>query len=236
VADAQAVVIRGLKKGFGSGATRVEVLRGVDFEASAGKFLMLVGPSGCGKTTLLSLISGLLDPDAGSIEVYGNAIHRMNAEEKTEFRKRTVGFVFQQFNLLPTLTAAENASVPLLIKDVPRRQAVAQAEVVLKSVGLGHRMKAFPTELSGGEQQRVAIARALVSNPKLLICDEPTASLDGETGQNVMQILRDASLTGDRCIIVVTHDSRIFKFADSIAQMRDGMIESIKTAAEVLQH
>ncbi|HYF51370.1 MAG TPA: ABC transporter ATP-binding protein [Planctomycetota bacterium] len=235
-----AVVTRDLKKGFGEGATRIEVLRGVNLEARSGEILMLVGPSGCGKTTLLSVISGLLDSDGGEIEVFGQAVSKMSASEKTEFRKKTLGFVFQQFNLIPTLTAAENAAVPLLIHQVPYKQAVAQATEVLNSVGMGNRVGAPPAKLSGGEQQRVAIARALVAEPKLLICDEPTASLDGETGQHVMEILRNASLREDRCIIVVTHDSRIFKFGDRIVGMRDGRIESVvagdKAGSSLLKH
>ena len=227
-ASSPALIARGVKKGFGSGATRVEVLRGVDLDAYAGEILLLVGPSGCGKTTLLCLLAGLLDTDAGSISVFGNAIDQFGAGAKTGFRKANVGFIFQQFNLIPTLTAAENAAVPLLVKGVALREAIASASEMLGRVGLGHRVSASPATLSGGEQQRVAIARALVSAPRLLICDEPTAALDGDTGQKVMESLRATSLDSKRCVIVVTHDNRIFKYGDRIAHMLDGRITSVE--------
>jgi putative ABC transport system ATP-binding protein len=223
-----AVSLRGLQKGFGSGNTRIEVLHGIDLEANTGEILMLVGPSGCGKTTLLTLIAGLLDPDKGSIQVFGSDIERMSSGQKTTFRRANIGFVFQQFNLIPTLTAAENAAVPLLIQDVPRKEAVARAKSVLAQVELSHRTDSYPAQLSGGEQQRVAVARALVSKPRLLICDEPTASLDGETGEKVMETIRTVGLTPDRCMIIVTHDSRIFRFGDRIARMVDGRILSVE--------
>jgi putative ABC transport system ATP-binding protein len=227
-ADKLAVNVTGLKKGFGQGATRIEVLQGVDLQAPFGQLLYIVGPSGCGKTTLLTLIAGLLDADAGEVDVFGRRLSSMTGAEKSAFRRQNLGFIFQQFNLLPTLTAAENAAVPLLIQQLPRKQAIEQASELLRSVGLGHRLNSFPASLSGGEQQRVAIARALVAQPRLLICDEPTASLDGETGLKIMETLRSAALQPDRCIIVVTHDSRIFLFADVIARMLDGRIVSVE--------
>ena len=232
-----AIKVRGLHKGFGSASTRIEVLHGIELDALFGEILMLVGPSGCGKTTLLTLIAGLLDPDSGTIEVFGSEIDTMSARAKTTFRRENIGFVFQQFNLIPTLTAAENAAVPLFIKDVPRREAVKRGAEMLDKVGLGRRAHAIPTNLSGGEQQRVAIARALISQPRLLICDEPTASLDGETGESVMQTIREAGLADQRCIIIVTHDNRIFHYGDRIARMVDGRILSVeKTTATVKAH
>ena len=228
-AENNAVSLRGLKKGFGSGATRIEVLHGIDLDAKVGEILMLVGPSGCGKTTLLTLIAGLLDPEKGSIHVFGSHMETLSAGQKTTFRRANIGFVFQQYNLIPTLTAAENVAVPLLIQDVPRKAAVKRAEEMLEKVGLVRRMSSFPTLLSGGEQQRVAVARALVSRPRLMICDEPTASLDGETGEKVMETIRAVGLTEDRCMIIVTHDSRIFRFADRIARMVDGRILSVES-------
>jgi putative ABC transport system ATP-binding protein len=225
---APAVFIRGAKKTFGSGSTRVEVLHGIDLDAYNGEILLLVGPSGCGKTTLLCLLAGLLDADSGSLHVLGSELENLSSSQKTEFRKANIGFIFQQFNLIPTLTAAENAAVPLLIKDTPRKAAIAQASTMLERVGLGHRKNALPATLSGGEQQRVAIARALVAAPRLLICDEPTAALDGDTGQKVMESLRETALDSNRCVIVVTHDNRIFKFGDRIARMLDGRIISVE--------
>jgi putative ABC transport system ATP-binding protein len=223
-----AVTARAVTKGFGAGATRVEVLHGVELEARFGEILLLVGPSGCGKTTLLCVLAGLLDADGGSLDVLGSKLDKMNAGAKTEFRKNNVGFIFQQFNLIPTLTAAENAAVPLLIRGVARAEAVQRAEAMLEKVGLAARTRALPATLSGGEQQRVAIARALVAAPRLLICDEPTAALDGDTGARVMDSLRKAALADDRCVIVVTHDNRIFPFGDRIAKMLDGRITGVE--------
>jgi len=224
------VRIDGLCKGFGSGSTRIEVLHDIALEARKGEMLFVVGPSGCGKTTLLTLIAGMLDADKGDIQLFGQSITRMNAAQKTAFRRDNIGFIFQQFNLLPTLTASENAAVPMLIKEAPRKEAVSKAADLLKGMKMGHRLNAFPSQMSGGEQQRVAIARSLVAAPRLLVCDEPTASLDGETGHKVMETLRSTALKDNRCAIVVTHDSRIFRFADRIARMEDGRIKAITSA------
>jgi putative ABC transport system ATP-binding protein len=223
-----AVRLRGVTKGFGEGSARIHALTGVHLDAYLGEMLMLVGPSGCGKTTLLSLIAGLLDTDGGSVSAFGSSLEKMNSEQKVCFRRDNVGFVFQQFNLIPVLNAVENVSVPLLIRDIPRKQATEQAQEMLDMVGLGHRLKFLPTKLSGGEQQRVAIARALVAQPRLLICDEPTASLDGDTGAKIMQIIRDVACIEKRCVIVVTHDSRIFKYGDRIAKMSDGRVLDVQ--------
>lgn len=221
------ISLRGVRKGFGSGGTRIEVLHGVDLDVRLGELMLLAGPSGCGKTTLLTLIGGLLDADAGSILLFNERIDQMNAAKKTIFRRDHIGFVFQQFNLVPTLTAAENAAVPLLIKEVNRKEAVKKAAVMLERVGLGARLNSLPNKLSGGEQQRVAIARSLIADPKLLICDEPTASLDGDTGKKVMDTLCEVALRPDRCIIVVTHDARYFSYGNRIARMLDGRITSV---------
>jgi putative ABC transport system ATP-binding protein len=189
--------------------------------------LLLVGPSGCGKTTLLSVLAGILDATSGEVEVFGERVDLLDQQGKTEFRKRTIGFIFQQFNLLPTLTACENVAVPLLIHGMDYEQAQKKALVVLEEVGLANRASFLPAKLSGGQQQRVAIARALVSDPKLIVCDEPTASLDGETGKQILEMFRSTALGPDRAIVVVTHDSRIFPYGDRIAEMLDGRILSI---------
>jgi putative ABC transport system ATP-binding protein len=173
-------------------------------------------------------MAGLLDMDSGSISVFGKRLESLSAEAKTQLRADSLGFVFQQFNLIPALTAQENAAVPLQVRGVRRKEALHRAGALLERVGLGARMHARPTDLSGGEQQRVAIARALVSEPRLLICDEPTAALDGETGATVMTVLRETALREDRSIVVVTHDSRIFHFGDHIARMADGRITSVR--------
>lgn len=222
-----AVRCRGVTKSYGEGDAKVAALRGVDLDVHQGELLMLVGPSGCGKTTLLSIITAILDPDGGECEVLGRDILHMPPNEQTHFRGESVGFVFQAFNLLPALTALENVSVPLLINRASREDAEARSRVALRSVGLGERADAKPRQLSGGQQQRMAIARALVHNPRLVICDEPTSNLDHQTGREMMKILRARVHAADRALIVVTHDSRIFEFADRIAHMDDGKVVDI---------
>jgi len=224
-----AVACRGVTKVFGTGEARVEALRGIDLEVPLGQLTMLVGPSGCGKTTLLSVIAGLLDRPAGEIEVLGVDTTTLSGAQRIEFRRKHLGFVFQQHNLLPALTAAENAAVPLLVAGMARRRAVAQASALLEGLGLGPRLHARPAELSGGQQQRVAFARALIHAPRLIVCDEPTASLDAEAGQRVMEALIQVAVRPDRAVLVVTHDNRIFAFADRIASMEDGRIVRVET-------
>lgn len=226
-----AVMCRDLTKDFGSGDGRVRVLRGVDFEASYGEMTLLAGPSGCGKTTLLCVIAGLLNKTGGHIEVLGANLESLSGSESVLFRRRNLGFVFQQYNLLPALTAAENAAVPLLAAGEKRAAAVEKAIAMLDQLGMRDRAHARPNQLSGGQQQRVAIARALVHEPSLLVCDEPTAALDADTGHAVMQLLRHSAVREDRAVVVVTHDSRVFQFGDRIAYMNDGRIA--KTEAQL---
>jgi putative ABC transport system ATP-binding protein len=221
-----AVRCTGVTKTYGTGNAKVVALRGVELDVHTGELLMLVGPSGCGKTTLISVIAGILDQDEGSCMVFEHDWQHMSLYAKTRYRGHHIGFVFQAFNLLPTLTAAENVAVPLLINGGGRREAIRRAQEVLARVGLGERAEAAPAQLSGGQQQRVAIARALVHDPKLIVCDEPTSALDHETGRQVMALLRQAA-GKDRALIVVTHDARIFEFADRIAKMDDGRIDKI---------
>jgi putative ABC transport system ATP-binding protein len=223
----RAVWCEGITKWFGSGDARVQALRGLDLEIGMGELAMLVGPSGCGKTTLISIIAGLLDPTEGDLEVLGTRPAELSAEEQILFRRKNLGFVFQQFNLLPTLTAAENVAVPLFVAGVERRQAVERASELLDELGLGDRLSHLPSGLSGGQQQRVAIARALVHNPRLVVCDEPTSALDAKTGHMVMELFSEVAVRPDRAVIVVTHDSRIFEFADTITQMEDGRAVSV---------
>jgi putative ABC transport system ATP-binding protein len=227
-----AVICRDVTKEFGSGSTRTQALRGVDLEVRPGQMTLLVGPSGCGKTTLISIIAGLLNPTAGEVEVLGESLGQLSNGRLVRFRQKHIGFVFQQYNLLPALTAAENAAIPLVIAGRPRRQAVAAAEAVLESVGMGERLGSLPAQLSGGEQQRVAIARALVHEPRLLVCDEPTAALDARSGQTVMELLRRVAVQPGRAVIVVTHDNRVFGFGDRIAHMSDGRIEQVEERTE----
>jgi len=219
-----AVACRGLTKVYGEGASAVHALRGIDLDVHSGELLMLVGPSGCGKTTLISVLAGILDQDAGTCHVFGTDMKELGTSARARFRGQHVGFVFQSYNLLPALTTIENVAVPLLILGVPRKQALERAHVLVERVGLAHRAHAKPAQLSGGQQQRVAIARALVHEPRLIVCDEPTSALDQETGLQVMGILREVALAPDRSLVIVTHDARVFGFADRIARMNDGRI------------
>ncbi len=228
-----AVMLRDVQKEFGEGESRVLALRGIDLDVHFGEMTFLVGPSGSGKTTLISVIAGLLDSTRGKVEVLGEQVEQLPGKERILFRRQNLGFVFQQYNLLPALTAAENVAVPLLAAGEKTQAAVRKGTELLKTLRMGKRANALPSQLSGGEQQRVAIARALIHEPRLIVCDEPTAALDAETGQAVMQLLYDAAVRSDRAIIVVTHDSRIFGFADRKAFMDDGMIVRMETQAEI---
>ena len=223
-----AIRVRGVTKDFGSGDSLTRALRGVDLDGPYGELLMLVGPSGCGKTTLVSIVAGTLEPTAGEVVVLGNDLVAMKNDRKVRFRRENVGFIFQSYNLLPALTAAENAALPLLIAGWRRSRAVEAAADVLDKLGLGDRLANLPSELSGGQQQRVAIARALVHEPRLLVCDEPTSALDAENGRITMELIERIAVQPDRAVIVVTHDSRVYSFADRIASMEDGRIGSVE--------
>jgi putative ABC transport system ATP-binding protein len=225
--ESHAVTCRAVRKHFGEGENRAEVLRGVDFQAHLGEMTFLVGPSGCGKTTLISVIAGLLEPSAGEVDVLGQAHGSLRGRDRVEFRRRELGFVFQQYNLLPSLTAAENAAVPLIADGVKRSIAVKRATELLDRLGIGVKAASYPRFLSGGQQQRVALARALVHGPRLVICDEPTSALDHETGESVMQLLSSAAVAPQRAVLVVTHDNRVFHHAHRIAHMNDGIITQI---------
>ncbi len=222
------VDVRNVQKGFGEGANRVAVLKDVSIEARTGEIMMLVGPSGCGKTTLLSAIAGTLQIESGTINVFGNELEKMSGSALTRFRAANIGFIFQQFNLIPTLTLAENVGVPLLIQGISSSKALKRSREMLDKVGLGERWSERPNKLSGGQQQRVAIARALVHEPPLVICDEPTAALDAQNGEIVLDLFRQVARSPERAVIIVTHDSRIFSYADRIARMDDGEIVDVK--------
>ena len=222
-----AVSCRDVRKHFGEGEARIEALRGVDFGVRFGELSFLVGPSGCGKTTLISVVAGLLDRTAGDLAILGTPVDDFSDTERVLFRRKNVGFVFQQYNLLPAFTAAENVAVPLLAAGVQRKEAVSRAGDLLSRLGLGSRTGALPRTLSGGQQQRVALARALVHGPRLVVCDEPTAALDHATGEAVMELLASNAVHPDRAVIVVTHDSRVFHYAHSIARMDDGRIVEV---------
>jgi putative ABC transport system ATP-binding protein len=223
-----AVKCTGVTKTYHAGGTAIPALRGIDLEVRSGELMMLVGPSGCGKTTLISVIAGILDQDQGDCRVFGEDFKHMPQSRRTRYRGQNIGFVFQAFNLLPTLTAAENVAVPMLINGYSRSEAIERAEEALRRVNLGDRTRSLPKQLSGGQQQRVAIARALVHGPKLIVCDEPTSALDHETGHRVMELLREVAVGPNRALIIVTHDARIFEFADCIARMDDGRISGVE--------
>jgi putative ABC transport system ATP-binding protein len=226
--DTPLVTCREVVKIYGRGNAEVHALRGVDLDVYAGELTMLVGPSGCGKTTLLSVMAGILHATSGRVTAMATDLERLSSWRRTAFRRDHVGFVFQQFNLLPALTAAENAAVPLVIQGYSKWKAVSAARALLTKMGMGDRVNNLPGQLSGGQQQRVAIARALIHHPQLLVCDEPTSALDARTGHTILELLKSIAVEGDRAVVIVTHDSRIFEFADTMARMDDGRIVSLE--------
>ncbi len=229
-----AVRLSGVDKAFGPASARTVALRRADFEARLGELMMLVGPSGCGKTTLLSILAGTLAPDAGALNVLGYDLADMSQAALTRFRRRHVGFIFQQFNLIPTLSVWENVAVPLLIQGETRRKAEENARALLAEVGLRGRENERPGKLSGGQQQRVAIARALVHRPPLLVCDEPTSALDSQSGQQVMEIIAGFARDPHRVVVIVTHDPRVYRYADRMTEMEDGRITRVlQSPAEI---
>jgi putative ABC transport system ATP-binding protein len=219
-----AIVAEKLTKWFGQDGARTYAVREVSFEANWGEMLYIVGPSGSGKTTLLSMISGILRPNSGSVKIDNRDLWSLSDDEIADFRLNTIGFVFQDYHLFPRLTTAENVAIPLILRKRSWDEALRQAARYLDIVGLADKAKLPPTKLSGGEQQRVAIARAIVHQPEILVFDEPTASLDGETGRKIVSFVKTEILTTKRCILIVTHDSRIFEYSNRIMEMEDGRI------------
>jgi putative ABC transport system ATP-binding protein len=225
---ATAIQATGLNKWFGEGDAKSHAVKDVNFEANLGEILYVVGPSGSGKTTMLSMISGILRPNSGTVKIEGTDIWSLGNDALAEFRLHKIGFVFQDFHLFPRLTTAENVAIPLILQKRDWDDALKEAAADLDIVGLKEKTQLPPVKLSGGEQQRVAIARAIVSRPDLLILDEPTASLDGETGRNIVKFVREHILSDKRCIVIVTHDSRIYEFADRIVKMEDGRMMGVE--------
>lgn len=219
-----AIKATGLEKWFGEGEAKTFALRKVDLEAYFGEMVYIVGPSGSGKTTLLSVLSGVLRPDSGTVQVEGTDIWNLDADQLAGLRLNKIGFVFQDYHLFPRLTTAENVAIPLILKRRDWDQSIQEAMKYLDVVGLKGRSELPPMKLSGGEQQRVAIARAIVGQPDILIMDEPTASLDGDTGRAVVGFVHQNVLNENRCIVVVTHDDRIYEFATRILKMEDGRL------------
>jgi putative ABC transport system ATP-binding protein len=222
-----ALQLTGIDKAFGPADSRTVALQQADFDSRFGELIMLVGPSGCGKTTLLSILTGTLRADAGESNVLGYRLGAMSQAELTRFRREHIGFIFQDFNLIATLSVWENVAVPLLIQGCSRREAEARARAILAQVGLQGREDEPPKRLSGGQQQRIAIARALVHAPTLIVCDEPTSALDSRTGQQVMELLTTFAHDPRRTVIVVSHDPRIYRYADRMAEMEDGRITRV---------
>jgi putative ABC transport system ATP-binding protein len=225
--SANAVDVRAVVKAFGVGDARTLALKGTDFSAREGELHLVVGPSGCGKTTLLSVVAGTLTWDEGQITVFGTRLNGMSSAQVTRFRRQHIGFIFQQFNLISTLNLIENVSVPLLLNGAGRREAEDRSAELLRKMGLAGRETKRPTQLSGGQQQRVAIARALVHQPRLLICDEPTSALDSTTGHQIMDLVSEVARAPGRCVIIVTHDPRTYRYADRITEMEDGRIKAV---------
>jgi putative ABC transport system ATP-binding protein len=215
---------KNLSKWFGEEDNKTYALKGVSFDLNYGEMLYIVGPSGSGKTTLLSIISGILRPNEGSVTVEGKDVWALSEDALADLRLYTIGFVFQDFHLFNKLTIEENVAIPLILQKKPMEEALSEAAKRLEIVGLTKRIGLRPKKLSIGEQQRVAIARAIVTNPDLLILDEPTASLDGETGKKIIAFIKDNILTDKRAIIIVTHDNRVYEYATRIVRMEDGKI------------
>jgi putative ABC transport system ATP-binding protein len=219
-----AIGVRELTKIYTEGSARVSALRGIDLDVHPGELVMLVGPSGSGKTTLLSIMGCILSSTSGSIRVSGQEVTGLKPRQMAEVRLDHIGFVFQGFNLFPTLTAGENVELMLELKKVASAAGKKRAQKLLEQVGLADKYHSFPADLSGGQKQRVAIARALAGDPKIVLADEPTAALDSHTGRTVMEMMRSLAHDRGRAVVIVTHDSRVMEFADRTIRIEDGMI------------
>jgi putative ABC transport system ATP-binding protein len=219
-----AICARGIVRDFEAGQTTIRVLHGIDTDIRPGELTYVVGESGSGKTTLISIMCGILWPTEGEVKVFGTDIYALSDTELVNFRLKNIGFIFQQYNLIPSIDAAANAAVPLIAQGVPIAEARERAKVLLDKLNIGNQADKLPRQLSGGQQQRVAIARALVHEPRLVVCDEPTAALDARSGRRVMDLLREVAVASDRACIIVTHDNRIFDLADRIIVLEDGRI------------
>ena len=217
---------RGITRALGEGEGRVMALKGVTLSLRPGDLTLLMGPSGSGKTTLLSIFGCILAPTEGTLTIAGKSTAGMGAEQLADLRRKSIGFIFQSYNLFPTLTAQENVMLALDVRRKPVADPRKVSREALEGVGLGHRIKSYPSKLSGGERQRVAIARSLIGDPSIILADEPTAALDGVNGKAVMELLSGIAKDTSRSVFVVTHDSRILPFADRIVRIEDGNIVS----------
>ena len=223
-APESAICARSIIRDFEAGQTTIRVLHGIDTDIRSGELTYVVGESGSGKTTLISIMCGILFPTEGEVKVFGTDIYKLTDTELVNFRLNNIGFIFQQYNLIPSIDAAANAAVPLIAQGMPVGEARERAKVLLDKLNIGDQADKLPRQLSGGQQQRVAIARALVHEPRLVVCDEPTAALDARSGRRVMDLLREVAVAPDRACIIVTHDNRIFDLADRIIVLEDGRI------------
>lgn len=219
-----AIAVRKLTKTYAEGSAGVAALRGVDLDVHPGELVLLVGPSGSGKTTLLSIMGCILSASSGSVQIAGKEVTQLSEKQLPGVRLQNIGFVFQGFNLFPTLTAGENVELTLDLKGVAARAAKKRAQELLEQVGLGEKYNSFPADLSGGQKQRVAVARALAGDPAIILADEPTAALDSHTGRKLMQMMRELARQRDRAVVIVTHDSRVLEFADRTIRIEDGLI------------
>ncbi|MGB3711247.1 MAG: ABC transporter ATP-binding protein [Erythrobacter sp.] len=219
-----AICARGITRDFEAGQTTIRVLHGIDADIKSGELTYVVGESGSGKTTLISIMCGILWPTDGEVKVFGTDIYALSDRKLVEFRLENIGFIFQQYNLIPSIDAAANAAVPLIAQGMAIDEAREKAKALLEKLNIGDQADKLPNQLSGGQQQRVAIARALVHEPRLVVCDEPTAALDARSGRKVMDLLRDVAVAEDRACIIVTHDNRIFDLADRILVLEDGRV------------
>ncbi len=216
-----------INKWFEQGDQRVKILKDISFDAHEGEIIMLMGPSGSGKTTLLSILGGITQQNSGTCTILGTNMNKLPSDEKTIFRAKNIGFMFQNFTLIPTLTIVENTAIPLLLKGIDRQHAFDQAIGLLTQLGLEKQLYRLPNQLSGGEQQRVAIARACIHKPAIILCDEPTSNLDHDNGKKIMEILLSIKNENKCTIIIVTHDPRIIQFADTIFQIEDGELQRL---------
>jgi putative ABC transport system ATP-binding protein len=232
--DARKVVLEAtnIVKELGSGARKTRALKGVSLSLNAGELTLLMGPSGSGKTTLLSILGCILTPTEGSLTVASHSTTGLTAEDLAKLRRRHIGFIFQSYNLFPTLTAEENVRIALDVRGERGSDATVRAQRALQHVGLRHKLKSFPSNLSGGEQQRVAVARALVGQPSVMLADEPTAALDSENGLAVMQLLSEIAKDASRAVLAVTHDPRTIPFANRVLRIEDGLIVGEERRAE----
>jgi len=228
-----AIEVRELTKTYNEGKSSSPALRGIDLEVEAGELMLLMGPSGSGKTTLLSIMGCILSPSSGGVRIGGKEVGNLSQKELPAVRLENIGFVFQGFNLFPTLTAGENVELMLDLKGVHGHSAKHRAAELLDAVGLNEKVNSFPSDLSGGQKQRVAIARALAGDPKIILADEPTAALDSHTGRNVMEMMQRLAHERGRAVVVVTHDSRVMEFGDRIVRIEDGLIAKTSHELEI---